>query len=130
MFPQSAYPTIFDDIVKDLVKEIGGNHKLKPKPKNSTSAFYSNIVKEEGRFIYRSTAPGFKDLDIQLENNKIKIVSNGENILGSRFFDWFTFEASDNIDTENITSTLQDGILEIVLPITEKNRSKKINITR
>lgn len=130
MFPNSYRVTAFDDIVKDLVKEIGNNHKIKPKAKSTTTSYFSSVVKEDNCFIYRAEAPGFKDLDIQLENNKIKIKSEGKNVMGTQFYDWFTFEAADNIDTESITSTLTDGILEIKLPITEKNRPKKIVITK
>lgn len=128
MFPQNYYSTAFDDVVKNLVKEINNNHKLKQK--NNSASSFSKIIKEEGKFIYRASAPGFKDLDIQLENNKVKIKSTEENVLGLKFYDWFTFDTSDNVEVDSITSTLKDGILEIVLPITEKNKPRKINVTR
>lgn len=106
----------------------------------------TNVSENEKAFNIELSVPGFnkEDIKIEIEKNILKISAQSEmnkeekdenqRILRQEFRKSSfsrSFTIPENIDTENISATQQDGILEITLPKMNKvleDKVKKIEI--
>jgi len=119
------------------------NDYLKEMPNEGTLAI--DVFQTDKALIIQSPIAGVEkdDLDIYLEDDILIIRGErkrediGEEIKDKDFFTqecyWGQFSRSlrlplDNIDTDNISASMKNGILTIVIPKIEKSKSKKIQI--
>lgn len=110
----------------------------------SISAFIPKVNTREGEFAYHIDVdlPGVKkeNIHIDIDNNKLTISGQREYKEEVKEEDYFKIETSfgkfqrvftlpENIDTENISATSKEGVLEVVLPkLKEEVTKKKIEI--
>ncbi len=117
-----------------------------PEYNNNTtiSAFTPQVNTREGEFAYHVDVdlPGVKkeNISIDIDNNKLVISGEREHKEEVKEEDYFKVETSfgkfqriftlpENVDTENISATTNDGVLEVVLPkVTQEETKKKIEI--
>lgn len=119
------------------------NDYLKEMPNEGTLAI--DVFQTDKALIVQSPIAGVEkdDLDIYLEDDILIIRGERkredieEEIKDKDFFTqecyWGQFSRSlrlplDNIDTDNISASMKNGILTIVIPKIEKSKSKKILI--
>ncbi len=119
------------------------NDYLKEMPNEGTLAI--DVFQTDKALIIQSPIAGVEkdDLDIYLEDDILIIRGErkrediGEEIKDKDFFTqecyWGQFSRSlrlplDNIDTDNISASMKNGILTIVIPKIEKSKSKKTQI--
>jgi len=99
-----------------------------------------DIFETDNEFVLKADMPGVtkENLDITLENNRLEI--NGavpadaeEKRLKYREFMLYNYHRSftvgDNIDTQKIAAALENGVLTLTLPKSEKAKPRKIEIT-
>jgi HSP20 family protein len=100
-----------------------------------------DILESEDAYILRAELPGveFKDLDLQVQDNMLVLKGDRkfdretkrenyhrvERTYGS-FYRSFTLPST--VDQSKIKAKLKDGVLEVVLPKMEQNRSKTVPI--
>jgi HSP20 family protein len=110
----------------------------------SISAFTPQINTREGEFAYHIDVdvPGVKKEDISIDFDNGKLTISGERNLKEEVKeeDYHKVETSfgkfqrlftlpENVDTENITASSQNGVLEVVIPkIQKEDTVKKIEI--
>ena len=119
------------------------NDYLKEMPNEGTLAI--DVFQTDKALIVQSPIAGVEkdDLDIYLEDDILIIRGERkredieEEIKDKDFFTqecyWGQFSRSlrlplDNLDTDNISASMKNGILTIVIPKIEKSKSKKIQI--
>lgn len=101
----------------------------------------SNVSENENNFSIEISAPGLKkeDIKIELENNILKISSEitdqkeeENNEYYRREFYMSSFERSftlpNNTDKNNISASMNDGILNIIIPKLKEEKSNNIKI--
>lgn len=103
----------------------------------------TNIIDEDKNLVVEMQVPGFKkeQINIQVEPRKLKVSAKKEikkEETATKYFrkessvDSFVKELSlpIEVDLEKVTSSIQDGILKIVLPKKENtSKSKTVTIT-
>lgn len=102
--------------------------------------FTPTVNTREGEYAYHVEVdlPGVKKEDIKVDIDKDKITISGEKKLKEElkeedyykvesFYGKFkrSFSLPDDIDTENIKASSEDGVLEIVIPKLEKKEVEK-----
>ncbi len=100
-----------------------------------------DIHEETDKFIIRGDLPGLKaeDIDIVVENNKLTV--KGERKFESRVNSEFggrferaegqfqrTFRLSDKVDSDGISASSRDGVLEIVIKKHDTVQSRRIEV--
>ncbi len=100
-----------------------------------------DIVEEDARFLLRADVPGVKaeDIEIDLEKGVLSISGNraseqqeeGQNVqrqerTSGRFLRRFSLP--DTTDTDDVSATCADGILEIVIPKQPEVQARKITV--
>lgn len=118
----------FHKPMQQIVQEI----KATPSPA------YANISETETVFNIQLAAPGYAkdDIQITLEDNKLKISGKKENADSIKFikreFNYTTFERvftlPDNVNADQITATSDNGLLSIVVPKPEVKSPLSIKI--
>jgi len=102
----------------------------------------SNVLENENDFSIEISAPGLKkeDIKIELENELLKIYSdfidqkekNKEGYHKKEFFK-SSFERSfilpKNVNKNEISATMTDGILSVIIPKLKEEKSDNIKIT-
>ncbi len=113
---------IFDDLLNNLIFD---DNRKKYKSLNN----YKFIEKEKS-YVINLLAPELnkEDIDISIENNKLKIKEKEslEKIFSNKIEE--TFIINKNVDIENIQATLEKGVLSIEMNKKEYSQNKKINI--
>jgi HSP20 family protein len=91
----------------------------------------TNVEKNEKEFTLTISLPGFKKEEIQIstDNSVLKINAKRTKKIG-----WLqeeynqSYDLENNIDIEKITAKLEDGILNITLPLKEQPKPNTIKI--
>ncbi|MCK9442438.1 MAG: Hsp20/alpha crystallin family protein, partial [Methanothrix sp.] len=91
----------------------------------------TNVEKNEKEFTLTISLPGFKKEEIQIstDNSILKINAKRTKKIG-----WLqeeynqSYNLENNIDIEKITAKLEDGILNITLPLKEQPKPNTIKI--
>lgn len=91
----------------------------------------TNVEKNEKEFTLTISLPGFKKEEIQIstDNSILKINAKRTKKIG-----WLqeeynqSYDLENNIDIEKITAKLEDGILNITLPLKEQPKPNTIKI--
>ena len=104
---------------------------------NKSFAF-SNIEDRDDRFVVHIAVPGFtKDqISINLEKNKMtvsgkkEIATNSKYLLREFKFEDFsrTFNLPEDVNTDSIEATFENGVLAINIPKSEKAAPKTIEV--
>lgn len=103
----------------------------------------SNVSENDNEYLIELSAPGFKkeNINIQLENDILKISSNIEDKNEEKGEGYFrrefrksSFERSfiipDNVNKDEISASMEDGILNVKIPKMKKEEKKEnIKIT-
>ena len=116
----------------------------KPNENSSISAFTPQVNTREGEFAYHIDVdlPGVNKEDINIDIKDSKLTISGQRDIKKEIKeeDYYKVETSfgkfqrvftlpDNIDTENISASSDNGVLEVVIPKIEKDKDiKKIEI--
>jgi len=99
-----------------------------------------DIIESEGQFIVTAELPGLTDSDINLsvKDDTLTIIGHkkpaGESrkalAYGERKYGRFerVVQLNDMVDSDNISAYFQNGVLEVVLPKTEKTQEKNIPV--
>lgn len=100
-----------------------------------------DIVEEKDKIVLTAELPGFKENEIDIENEGNVLTIKGERKMEAetegrsyhrieRAYGQFvrSFTLPNNVDRENIKARFKDGILEIQLPKREEARPKQIKI--
>ncbi|MED5578978.1 MAG: Hsp20/alpha crystallin family protein [Nitrospinota bacterium] len=101
-----------------------------------------DISKSDDEYIIKASLPGCKkkDLDVQVHDNVLTIKSIlNENKIDSKYKyikrerNYSSFNRSlrlpDAVDGDKTNAELKDGVLLITIPLSEKSKPKKINIS-
>lgn len=106
----------------------------------SISAFAPSVNTREGEYAYHIDVdlPGVKKEDINIDIDENKLIISGERNFKEEIKeeDYYKVETSfgkfqrvfnlpDNIDTENITASNENGVLEVNIPKLKKEQTKK-----
>ena len=122
-------PSIFDDFLDtDIARDFFTNER-------STPAV--NVSEEEDKFTIEVAAPGLNKADfrVMVENNVLTISSEkkdeneekGKNYMRKEFnFTAFSrsFTLPENVEEEKIQAKHKDGILHVVVPKSDKEKSR------
>jgi len=129
---------------KDLFSPLMELEKLLNRAATRQSVPKVNIIQNEDWTELRIALPGLnkKDINIQLEDNVLKISSSKEekelkkdSAILLKEFDYSNFQLeyklTDNVDTDKIEAKYKNGILTIKLPFKKEEeivKSKKIDL--
>lgn len=102
-----------------------------------------DVDKGKDKTLIRIGLPGVspEDLNVEVDNHTISVsvvkeeTTESEDGESSQKRAWFagwkqTFPLSKDVDTENVTAELKDGLLTLVLPVSEEKKSRKIEVKR
>lgn len=102
-----------------------------------------DVDKSKDKTLIRIGLPGVspEDLNVEVDNHTISVsvvkeeTTESEDGESSQKRAWFagwkqTFPLSKDVDTENVTAELKDGLLTLVLPVSEEKKSRKIEVKR
>lgn len=119
-------------------------HQLSSKEQESNvAAFTPTVNTREGDYAYHIEVdlPGVKKEDIHVEVKENRLTISGERKVKEEVKEddyhrveshYGKFERSftlpDNVDSENVDASTNDGVLEVVLPKKERGTSKKIEV--
>jgi HSP20 family protein len=115
------------------------NKEIEAKDKRMIRAL-SNICEKEGSILLRLEMPGVKkdDLDINIENNQLKIrgrrelpaESDKKYIIRERrqgdFYQIYTLD--ETVDRNKVEANLENGVLVLTLHLKEAEKPKKITV--
>ena len=143
MFPislrRTSAPSVVPDIPLDrFLKRIWDEFNI---PEDELTASYPVDIREDDTsVIVDAEMPGFKrdEISVNIENNMLHIAAErksekkeGKKHLYERRYSRIDRSLSlpAEIDDENVTAKLKDGILHLEIPKTESSRTKQIEIT-
>lgn len=130
--PMTMFDSLFDDMMP-VVRGVGGVFNSYP----------ADIKENETDYTLEMNVPGFKkeDIDISIDNGMMTIKSEreetiekkeeGKYLVKERSFSNMSrsFRIPENVDIENICANMEDGVLKVSLPKTEKrDTSTKVQI--
>lgn len=129
-----AYPQ-----VETLIKELMNAPLKEVKKKERINYTYpaANVVKYDNRYEINLAIPGFskKDLSIEVDNDFLTISADIEEKdlkYNLREFNYGKFnrkfQVPEDVDTDAIEASVQDGILSLVLPLIPEAEPIKIKI--
>lgn len=134
---------IFNEIVNNLNADevLMRVNKTFFEPEKENYVFYplANIYNSESSIKIILQAPGFLKENISIdidENDLLKIngknkVKNSENLVREEFsFKDFqrSFQLNEKYDKNKIEAKIENGLLEVIIPIKEKSKPKQIKI--
>lgn len=106
-----------------------------PAQESKCDLYNSNfgVQEEEEQYVATLDLPGVKkkDIDLKVEGKSLSIKAK-RNTRGKENSEEQSIQHSltlgDGVNTENIHATLEDGVLEIILPKAEANKSRQIAV--
>ena len=125
-----------DDLLNEFDQEFGGlnlfnYNKIYP----SRNSFYrrkGEVTKTEDEYVATLALPGFskEDLDISFEKSFLTVSAEIEADKQTEFVMTFseTMHVSSDVDASKIKATLENGILEIRMPVLKERQPKKIKV--
>ena len=140
MIPKQEWGmNLFDDVFKDPFMEEGRRHK----DRELANQMRTDIVEKDGKYELKMDLPGYnkEDISIDLENGYLTISakhseerddSNKKYIHKERFYGECSrsFYVGDDIDTDDIKASFNNGTLNLEFPKVEPEKSdKKTRIT-
>lgn len=136
--PFSFIPMVFGDLEKEIGKSFHDKWDTV-----STSDWLPNIdvIEEEKQFVIKADIPGVstKDIKINMNQNVLTIEGERESEHKDKKENFVRYERSkgsfyrrftlpDMVDPEHIVAKSKHGVLEIIIPKTNKNILHKIEI--
>lgn len=138
--PYSLIPFVFGDWDKDFFNRALSS-KLDLPVEASEWSPRIDIKEEDNQFIVKADVPGVdpKNIHISIDKNTIQISGEKETqhkeetkdyVHVERFKGSFsrTISLPNFIDSENIQAKSKNGVLEIIIPKTNKNVSRRIEV--
>ncbi len=88
-------------------------------------------TENETNYILEFDIPGFskEEVNIEVENNNLVVTAHSKSNKGRKDAYYSLYVDTYSYDTENITSSLQNGVLTVNLPKTAKSQKRKIEVT-
>tara|TARA_B100001063_G_C16582392_1_gene461409 strand:- start:194 stop:574 length:381 start_codon:yes stop_codon:yes gene_type:complete len=120
-------PNSFDLLYNGLISELENNGVKSSLKKTCGHSSYS-LVKEKDEFVFQTLATGLyeKDITMSIENKKLYVSAKPEE--KGQFTSSFDFKLTvGDVQENNTTAILQQGILTIRMPLKESKQSVKIN---
>jgi len=125
----------FDHVMKDFLRGFGG-------PLSSREVFpVADVKEDEDKYTVTLEVPGIdkKDLKIKIKENSLMVEGEkkeenkeeGESYLRvERIYGNFrrAFNFAFNLDEKKVNAEFEDGILTVVLPKSEKDKPKEIEV--
>jgi len=120
----------------------GGTESMSMVPMSGNKPSFNPAIfeKDENLFL-KAELPGMsqKEIELQVENGVLTLRGEkkretdvqGENVhRAERYFGAFvrTFELPTTVDTNKISASYKDGVLEVILPKAEVAKAKRISI--
>ena len=131
-------------LFEQLHKEMGGLFGTPPTTANFGSEEWTpavDIKETDTAFVIHADLPGVKpdDIEVTLENGELTIQGSRESSKEEtvdeykrieRFSGTFMrrFTLPELADTENVSAKTNEGVLELVIPKTEKAKQRKITV--
>lgn len=116
--------TLFKDPLFDTLDRVFENKH------NYTSSNRTNITTTDSEYRVQITVPGLtkEDIKLSLKDGIITISHEKTDKESFSFTGSFkrTYEIPEDVDEKNITGTVENGILEIVLPKSKKRSVEKL----
>lgn len=136
-FDDRFFGPSFDDPFKDWMMPVLSRPRSDDMTLLKSSPGYE-INEQDGKFMLSVDVPGIKreDMNVELENDgKVVHISGGRKVVKqgetseTKFSKRFTI--GENLDTDQLTANLSDGVLTVTAPIKEevKPQPKRIAIT-
>ena len=139
------FPVRYDPFreLRELEKEFFPRVGSLLKENDNLSAFKPSVNTREGEYAYHIEVdlPGVGKEDIKVDVSDRTLSISGERRSKKEVDekDYYRCESSygkfqrsftlpDNVDTENVTASCEDGVLEVVIPKTQKEETKKIEV--
>ena len=139
------FPVRYDPFreLRELEKEFFPRVGSLLKENDNLSAFKPAVNTREGEYAYHIEVdlPGVGKEDIKVDVSDRTLSISGERRSKKEVDekDYYRCESSygkfqrsftlpDNVDTENVTASCEDGVLEVVIPKTQKEETKKIEV--
>ena len=139
------FPVRYDPFreLRELEKEFFPRVGSLLKENDNLSAFKPSVNTREGEYAYHIEVdlPGVGKEDIKVDVSDRTLSISGERRSKKEVDekDYYCCESSygkfqrsftlpDNVDTENVTASCEDGVLEVVIPKTQKEETKKIEV--
>jgi HSP20 family molecular chaperone IbpA len=85
---------------------------------------YQPIQVKDNKYVLTLELPGIKEKDIKLTFRNFNVILTAPNGLNNYLY------IGEDVDEDNITATLEDGILTVILPKKPISQGKTIKITR
>ena len=115
------------------------NRRVVRRPHFKNSIPSANIIKKENAYEISLAIPGFtkENIGIELDENILRIQSNLEGTDTKENYklneiDYHSFQRafrlSKDVDQDNISATMENGILTVTVPIAPETPAKKISI--
>ena len=136
--PFSFIPMVFGDLEKDINKAFHDKWDTV-----TTSDWLPNIdvIEDANQFLIKADVPGVnpKDIKIKMDQNILTIEGERESEHKDKKENFVRYERSkgsfyrrfslpDVVDAERIKATSKNGVLEIIVPKTNKSISRKIEV--
>mgnify|MGYP001959113994 CR=1 FL=1 len=101
-----------------------------------------DVVKSDDEFVIKASLPGYnkEDLDIMVHDGVLTIKADLEDDISNSSFEYLkrernyssfsrTLRLPDAVEDDKIVAELKDGVLLLTIPLAEKSKPKKINIS-
>jgi HSP20 family protein len=122
---KNSYNNIFNNLFDDLFDSIGSKRR-------------ANIISREKEIEIQLECPGLtkKDIDLSFEKGLLKVICNSQESVKQQYlhheFSQCTstnqFKLKDELDTNKITASCENGILYINIPRKKQCQAKRIEI--
>jgi HSP20 family protein len=102
----------------------------------------SNVSENENEYLIEVSAPGFKkdDIKIEIQNDILRVYSNVENKKEEEKDGYFrrefykssferNFSVPKDVNIEQISASMEDGILNVIIPKIKEEKKQNIEIT-
>jgi HSP20 family protein len=129
---------------KELMKAVAQNEEraVRPQPVDAERGYVTpkvNITETQDRYLVEAEFPGVnkEGLEVSLDNNELTIVGRRQseglgNLLyrESQTADFRrVFELDPSVDSAKISARIEQGILTVTLPKTEKVKPRRISVS-
>ena len=101
-----------------------------------------DVVKSDDEYVIKASLPGYKkeDLDIMVHDGVLTIKADLKDDISNSSFEYLkrernyssfsrTLRLPDAVEDDKIVAELKDGVLLLTIPLAEKSKPKKINIS-
>jgi len=133
-YPELAFGNGMSRLLRDAFRGFDGMGNLVNRPQRANSAPAADLYASDNAYQVRVEVPGVKkeEVSISLEKSVLSVSASHEEKEGESTSRSLRFSRAvsvpEDVDAENISAKLQDGVLSITLPKQEARKPKQIEI--